>query len=1128
MGHINPSTIKLNILTFNWHEPYLCLLAKLGYNFLVVEPEIVPGHIRRWDENMRSVPGNVQLISLAQAKEKLDEGSIDLAIAQNINDLIWIREYDLPKIIVFHNRLTTEIGLAKSNTVTAEEYRDQIQFLLQDVHKVFISESKRKDWGMDGTVILPGIDTNEYGGYTGEQSCILRIGNLMRERDLMMGYTASTQITEGFPCITLGLNPGLPGVHLSRGFDDLLNHYRQCRCYINTTVDDYEDGYNLAMLEAMATGMPVISTSNRTSPIHNGVNGFISNDLSFLRRCAEELLKNPVMARELGEKARQTIIDKFNIRTYLNKWNAVISETIMSYLKKGGIEVDGNTAVPFFEKQRKNILMEYVSYPATTAFYLERALRKHHNVITCGSMITPEIIRHWNLETLKWEIKPHDIDCSRNTPLSEIMKHLPQAWAPDLYLWVENGISGFPQDIDKISIPKACYLIDTHLHLEQHKEIARNFDFVFLAQQEYVSALKASGNPNVYWMPLACDPEIHGRTETDIEYDIGFVGSITPAHTRRKKLLDDIGRHFNLHLDRKFMDEMAMIFSKSKIVFNEAIKNDLNMRVFEALCSGSLLVTDDACGLTDFFQSGKHLVTYRDESLVETIRYYLEHPEERIRIAKEGQREALAKHTYEHRIKFMMDTLDEHFRNATDSSASVPDKPGSYYHNVRYDILPLVPEDATCILEVGCASGATGKALKESRGEIFVAGIELNPDAAREARKNLDDVVEGNIETLNLPYQENSFDCIIMADVLEHLIDPLGILKKLKSCLKPGGTIIASLPNVQFFGLIHHLVEGNWTYQKEGILDETHLRFFTLKEMKNLFESAGFEIAQIDETLDPQYEAIEKSGQNTLKVGRITISDLSKEELRRFFVFQYKFVAKLSASNSLEVMHEQARLKLLGEAKVLERDKSYVEAMEKYHEANRWFPDCVEIMVGLANCYVRAQDLAMAELLYREALAIDPRSMDAWFGIGLLYTQTSDYDSAVKAFSTVLGQDTQHDKALCGLGMVCYQKNMKSEAMHYFIRSLNINLENKTSLMFLLRLAYELNQFAVSEEILKKYLELHPASLDIMFGVAGIQYKMNKLAEARDNLEKILIFEPNHKDAQQLLERVLEETQVAV
>ena len=81
---------------------------------------------------------------------------------------------------------------------------------------------------------------------------------------------------------------------------------------------------------------------------------------------------------------------------------------------------------------------------------------------------------------------------------------------------------------------------------------------------------------------------------------------------------------------------------------------------------------------------------------------------------------------------------------------------------------------------------------------MFVAGVENDPEAARLARQVLDDVVEGNIEEMDLPYGENSFDCILFADVLEHLIDPLAVLKKIRKYLKPQGTVVASIPNVQF------------------------------------------------------------------------------------------------------------------------------------------------------------------------------------------------------------------------------------------------------------------------------------------------------------------------------------------
>jgi len=267
--------LKLKILSYNWHEPYLCLLSKIGHTFLIIEPEITEGNYRRWDQNMRPIPDNVILVSEDEAMAQLDEGSLDLIIAHNVKDLIKVRDYSIPKILVFHNKLTTEIGLGNNN-INRDKYLNSIGPLLIDVNKVFISDSKRLDWGMDGDVILPGLDVNEYGGYTGESRAILRVGNLIKERDLMMGFHIGESILAGFPSITLGMNPTIDKSRMSAGFDDLLDHYRSMRVYLHTTTEKYEDGYNLSLLEAMAVGMPVITSSNKTSPIINGVNGYQS------------------------------------------------------------------------------------------------------------------------------------------------------------------------------------------------------------------------------------------------------------------------------------------------------------------------------------------------------------------------------------------------------------------------------------------------------------------------------------------------------------------------------------------------------------------------------------------------------------------------------------------------------------------------------------------------------------------------------------------------------------------------------------------------------------------------------------------------------------------------------------
>ena len=160
----------------------------------------------------------------------------------------------------------------------------------------------------------------------------------------------------------------------------------------------------------------------------------------------------------------------------------------------------------------------------------------------------------------------------------------------------------------------------------------------------------------------------------------------------------------------------------------------------------------------------------------------------------------------------------------------------------------------------------TGNKLKQRPG-VYVAGVELDHRAAVEAKKVLDDVIEGNIETLELPFIEKRFDCILFADVLEHLIDPLEVLKKTRKFLKTDGSVIASIPNVQYLGLVSQLVEGNWTYQDEGILDRTHLRFYTYHEIIKLFDEAGYIISSVNETLDPQYKNV-KNQTTTLNLGR--------------------------------------------------------------------------------------------------------------------------------------------------------------------------------------------------------------------------------------------------------------------
>jgi 2-polyprenyl-3-methyl-5-hydroxy-6-metoxy-1,4-benzoquinol methylase len=168
----------------------------------------------------------------------------------------------------------------------------------------------------------------------------------------------------------------------------------------------------------------------------------------------------------------------------------------------------------------------------------------------------------------------------------------------------------------------------------------------------------------------------------------------------------------------------------------------------------------------------------------------------------------------------------------------------TYYTHRRPEMAALIPEKARRILDVGCGAGEFGASLKLQR-EIEIVGIELNENAAALASKILDKVVNVPVEKINF-MELGGFDCIVLNDVLEHLTDPWEIVKLLTPALKADAKIVASIPNVRSFPVLFGLVWfGRWQYEKEGVLDRTHLRFFTRSSMIEIFESAGLTVESV-------------------------------------------------------------------------------------------------------------------------------------------------------------------------------------------------------------------------------------------------------------------------------------------
>ncbi len=183
-------------------------------------------------------------------------------------------------------------------------------------------------------------------------------------------------------------------------------------------------------------------------------------------------------------------------------------------------------------------------------------------------------------------------------------------------------------------------------------------------------------------------------------------------------------------------------------------------------------------------------------------------------------------------------------------------KPETYFVGDRADLFAMIPANCRKILDVGCGSA---EHWKNFNGEI--TGIELNPVAAAKARSNIHAVFSGDLDKDDFDLGEGTFDCLVFADVLEHLYDPWGTLLKFKAYLKPGGSILLSIPNVQNYRVLRALIfKGEFGYEESGILDIDHVRFFTRKEIESLLGATGFEVQTMHRKLaaSSKYKIINK------------------------------------------------------------------------------------------------------------------------------------------------------------------------------------------------------------------------------------------------------------------------------
>lgn len=908
------------VLLFNWHEPYLGLLARAGGDFLVADWP------RRWNPALHPLPPNARLLAgPEEAAALVADGGVDLVLCQTAADLDWLGDRPVPTVFLAHNSLDNEVRGRAAGAARALAERVRARLARHGGRFVAISAMKLASWGLEGVVIPPGLDLAEWGGWTGERAAALTVANLIVERDHMLGHSRLAAGLAGLPWRIVGTNPAL-GQREADSREALRAAYRSHRLYAHGTQWPWEDGWNLALLEAMATGMPVVAWANPTGPVRDGLEGFTADDPGTFRLRARRLLEDADLGRRLGERARSRVAELFPLEAFLERWRAVLAEAAdparrarpgaspaadqgpaarrpRSESRPAG-EVDDarsrperaapESAVPAAAPEpvpapapgpgpgrarpdRRRVVLASAWTPISTAMYYARAFRAAgHDVLTWGPNLDARGLLDWRAAHAEHALKPPGHDerflallaaLSRPAEVPDgpgqpstrrLLARLPRGWRPDLFVWIDGGPGFLPLDLERLDCPTVCLLGDTHTQFDWRAAYARAYEHAFVTfNRQHAARVRDRHGRTAGWLPAACDPEIHRAFDIEPAFDVVFVGQTHRSwHPERVRLLEHLAAAgLSVWTGTEALEDMALALRRGRIVFNRSLAGDLNMRVFETLATGSFLLTDrldPEAGLETLLADRVHLACYDDAEHLEALaRYYLAHPAERVAIARAGRAEVLRRHTYRHRVETLLAAV-------LGTGADVAGPTGeealpAYYRKERPEIVALVPPTARRVLDVGCGAGGLGRALKR-RGACWVAGVEAHPEAAAAARRHLDDVLEADLEQVERwPWPPASFDCIVCADVLEHLREPGRLLARLAPLLAPGGVLVASVPNVRHASvLLPLLVEGRWTYQDEGILDRTHLRFFTRAELEALLAGAGYRLTHLGAVVSPE------------------------------------------------------------------------------------------------------------------------------------------------------------------------------------------------------------------------------------------------------------------------------------
>ncbi|MBT2291601.1 glycosyltransferase [Paenibacillus albidus] len=329
-----------------------------------------------------------------------------------------------------------------------------------------------------------------------------------------------------------------------------------------------------------------------------------------------------------------------------------------------------------------------------------------------------------------------------------------------------------------------------------------------------------------------------------------------------------------------------------------------------------------------------------------------------------------------------------------------------YSTYIRFDVINLMElhdsDKPIKVLEVGCACGGTLLEIKNRYKNAELYGIELNEDSAAIASL-FANISASNVEH-QLEYPEDFFDYIILPDVLEHLNDPWSVLKNLKRYLKNKGKLIASIPNVMHYSVLRDTLKGRWEYTEAGLLDRTHLRFFTVYEIQQMLHDAGFVDMSYDGKIIPIPEEDEAFILKLASLGGASIE-------QQYRVYQW--LVKAEKNDPVYTIGELIK----GVDPVYQQEMDLSEIIELI-KTNNVGPS--EVIASVEEHAQRKQAIYnfLAISLYNErmfdyiipllsqSLSIDPAHMETLYNLGYILYEADEKELALEYLQQIVVKDT--------------------------------------------------------------------------------------------------------------------------